>query len=104
MKSYFEGRSFKNVKQEEHPLFGSQSWTIGRRDSNDFVVDNIAVSSVHARIDKVEQGYLVHLLIAFQLCTVEFVLECSLMFCTPVGFSELVDIFEHSLSSCAKSK
>jgi len=50
--------SFKNVKQEEHPLFGSQSWTIGRRDSNDFVIDNIAVSSVHARIDKVEQGYL----------------------------------------------
>lgn len=50
--------SFKNVKQEEHPLFGSQSWTIGRRDSNDFVVDNIAVSSVHARIDKVEKGYL----------------------------------------------
>jgi len=50
--------SFKNVKQEEHPLFGSQSWTIGRRDSNDFVVDNIAVSSVHARIDKVENGYL----------------------------------------------
>lgn len=49
---------FKNVKQEEHPLFGSQSWTIGRRDTNDFVVDNIAVSSVHARIDKVEKGYL----------------------------------------------
>jgi pSer/pThr/pTyr-binding forkhead associated (FHA) protein len=50
--------TFKNVKQEEHPLFGSQSWTIGRRDSNDFVVDNIAVSAVHARIDKVENGYL----------------------------------------------
>jgi pSer/pThr/pTyr-binding forkhead associated (FHA) protein len=50
--------SFKNVNQVEHPLFGSQSWTIGRRESNDFVVDNIAVSSVHARIDKVEQGYL----------------------------------------------
>lgn len=50
--------SFKNVKQEEHPLFGSQSWTIGRRETNDFVVDNIAVSSIHARIDKVEKGYL----------------------------------------------
>jgi len=50
--------SFKNVQQEEHPLFGSQSWTIGRRETNDFVVDNIAVSSIHARIDKVEQGYL----------------------------------------------
>jgi len=50
--------SFKNTKQEQHPLFGSQSWTIGRRETNDFIVDNIAVSAVHARIDKVEKGYL----------------------------------------------
>jgi pSer/pThr/pTyr-binding forkhead associated (FHA) protein len=42
---------------KEYP-FTKDSLTIGRNDSNDIVVDNLAVSGLHARIDKSGDSYI----------------------------------------------
>jgi predicted component of type VI protein secretion system len=41
----------------EYP-FAKNSMTIGRSEGNDIVIDNLAVSSLHARIDKAEDAYI----------------------------------------------
>jgi predicted component of type VI protein secretion system len=42
---------------KEHP-FDKDNMTIGRNEGNDIVIDNLAVSGVHARIDKTEDTYI----------------------------------------------
>jgi len=42
---------------KEYP-FGRDNMTIGRNEGNDIVIDNLAVSGLHARIDKTENTYI----------------------------------------------
>ncbi len=49
---------FKDVQQGEYPLSKGAALTIGRRDTNQVVIDNLAVSGNHAKIDCLEEGYL----------------------------------------------
>ena len=44
---------YKHMVLELYPINIGQTVTIGRNDSNDIVIDNIAVSGRHARIDSV---------------------------------------------------
>jgi predicted component of type VI protein secretion system len=44
---------FKDVKIRDYPLAVGQALTIGRKHSNDIVIDNLAVSGSHARIEPV---------------------------------------------------
>jgi len=48
---------FKNNKISEHPLEKGKSLTIGRRGSNDVVIENLAVSGYHAKIDSIGDGF-----------------------------------------------
>jgi len=48
---------FKNNKISEHPLEKGKSLTIGRRGSNDVVIENLAVSGYHAKIDSIGEGF-----------------------------------------------
>ncbi len=45
--------TFKNIALEKYPVNLGQTVTIGRHASNDIVIDNMAVSGKHARIDTV---------------------------------------------------
>lgn len=49
---------FKGNVIREYPLGPEQSMTIGRNDSNVIVIENLAVSSHHAKIDTVGDGFL----------------------------------------------
>ena len=49
---------FNKQVVKEYP-FTKNSLTVGRDDENDIVIDNLAVSSVHARIDKTGDVYIV---------------------------------------------
>lgn len=49
---------FKNNIIATHDLQPNQSLTIGRLDDNDIVIENLAVSGRHAKIDAVGDGYL----------------------------------------------
>ena len=49
--------TFKNVKLEDYPLQKGRSLTIGRRKNNDVIIENLAVSSHHAKIDSVADGF-----------------------------------------------
>jgi pSer/pThr/pTyr-binding forkhead associated (FHA) protein len=49
---------FNNNVIREFTLSKDQSATIGRREDNDIVIENLAVSSHHARVDAVGNGYL----------------------------------------------
>ncbi len=42
---------------QEYP-FAKENMTIGRSEGNDIVIDNLAVSGLHARIDKIENTYI----------------------------------------------
>jgi hypothetical protein len=53
MKLMFEG----NV-EGEYKLPPGKTLTIGRRNTNDIVVENLVVSGAHAKIDALEEGYL----------------------------------------------
>lgn len=44
---------FRNKVLRKYPIESGQTFTIGRQESNDIVIDNIAVSGTHARIDSV---------------------------------------------------
>jgi len=46
-------KKFKNKPLEEYQLQKGASLTIGRRDDNDVVIDDPAVSGHHAKIDSV---------------------------------------------------
>lgn len=48
---------FKNNKISEHPLEKGKSLTIGRRSTNDVVIENLAVSGYHAKIDSIGDGF-----------------------------------------------
>ncbi len=49
---------FKENVVEQYNLEKGKSITIGRMDKNDIVIANLAVSGFHAKIDPVDEGYL----------------------------------------------
>lgn len=49
---------FKDAKINDFLLDQGRNITIGRRESNDIVIENLAVSGMHAKIDAIEKGYL----------------------------------------------
>jgi len=49
---------FKENIIGEFPLEGGKSLTVGRKQSNDVAIENLAVSGHHAKIDSVGEGYL----------------------------------------------
>ncbi len=53
LKVMYEG----NV-QAEHPLPQGRTLTIGRKDSNDVIIENLIVSGTHAKVDSMEEGFL----------------------------------------------
>ena len=48
---------FKNNKISDLPLEKGKSITIGRRSNNDVVIENLAVSGHHAKVDSVGDGF-----------------------------------------------
>ena len=48
---------FKQNKIADHPIEKGKSITIGRRKNNDIVIENLAVSGHHAKIDTVGDGF-----------------------------------------------
>lgn len=48
---------FKNTVIGRYPLERGRSLTIGRRKNNDIVIDNLAVSAHHAKIDSVGEAF-----------------------------------------------
>lgn len=48
---------FKNNTISNHKLMKGKSLTIGRRNNNDIVIENLAVSGHHAKIDTVGDGF-----------------------------------------------
>jgi len=49
---------FKEKNIKEFDLDNKTSISIGRRNENDVVIDNLAVSGYHAKIDSIGQGFL----------------------------------------------
>jgi pSer/pThr/pTyr-binding forkhead associated (FHA) protein len=49
---------FKDSEIGDYPLEIGKSLTIGRRPTNNIVIDNPAISGAHAKIDALEDGYL----------------------------------------------
>ena len=49
---------FKDTKINEYRLQEGGNLTIGRRDANNIVIENLAVSGFHAKIDSIDKGYL----------------------------------------------
>lgn len=49
---------FKDVDLGEFRLEAGSSLTIGRKETNSIVIDNLAVSGLHAKIDAVDNGFL----------------------------------------------
>ena len=48
---------FKDKKIRDYPIAAGQSCTIGRKQSNDIVIDNLAVSGKHAVIESVSTNF-----------------------------------------------
>ena len=48
---------FKKNTIADYPLQKGKSVTIGRRTNNDIVVENLAVSGHHAKIDSIGDGF-----------------------------------------------
>ena len=44
---------FRDIKIRDYPIVSGQALTIGRKHSNDIVIDNLAVSGSHARVESV---------------------------------------------------
>ena len=51
--------SYRNMVLQAYPISVGKTVTIGRNDSNDIVIDNMAVSGTHARIDSVSATFIV---------------------------------------------
>lgn len=51
--------AFKDKKIRDYPLAVGQHCTIGRKSSNDIVIDNLAVSGKHARIESVSTTFVI---------------------------------------------
>jgi len=49
---------FKNKAIKEYRLEYGSNMTIGRRSTNDIVIENLAVSGLHAKIDSMDGGFL----------------------------------------------
>jgi pSer/pThr/pTyr-binding forkhead associated (FHA) protein len=49
---------FKDTKIKDFTLSEGVNLTIGRRETNDVVIENLAVSGMHAKIDSIDKGYL----------------------------------------------
>ena len=49
---------FKDTKISDFLLEEGRNITIGRRESNDIVIENLAVSGMHAKVDSIDKGYL----------------------------------------------
>jgi hypothetical protein len=49
---------FKDNKLGEYPIEAGKSLTIGRKESNDISIENLAVSGHHAKVDAVGEEYL----------------------------------------------
>jgi pSer/pThr/pTyr-binding forkhead associated (FHA) protein len=49
---------FKNKAIKEYRLEHGNNMTIGRRSTNDIVIENLAVSGLHAKIDSMDGGFL----------------------------------------------
>lgn len=50
---------YKNSVLDRYQIGIGQSLTIGRNESNDIVIDNLAVSSTHARIESVSASFII---------------------------------------------
>lgn len=50
---------FKEKKIRDYPIAVGQGCTIGRKASNDIVIDNLAVSGFHAKIDSVSTTFVI---------------------------------------------
>lgn len=50
---------FKDKKIRDYPLAVGQNCTIGRKNSNDIVIDNLAVSGKHAQIESVSTTFVI---------------------------------------------
>lgn len=50
---------YKDKELQVHPINIGETLTIGRNDSNDIVIDNLAVSGTHARIDSVSATFII---------------------------------------------
>lgn len=50
---------FEEEAQGDFPISSGQTLTIGRRNTNDIVIENLVVSGAHAKIDALEEGYLI---------------------------------------------
>jgi pSer/pThr/pTyr-binding forkhead associated (FHA) protein len=50
---------FKKNKIADYPVTKGQSITIGRRNENDIVIENLAVSGHHAKIDSIGDGFVI---------------------------------------------
>ncbi len=48
---------FKDNVINTYSLEGKKSFSIGRRKTNDLVIENLAVSGAHAKIESTEEGY-----------------------------------------------
>jgi hypothetical protein len=49
---------FKETKINEYRMQEGGNLTIGRRDANNIVIENLAVSGFHAKIDSIDKGFL----------------------------------------------
>lgn len=54
---------FKKNTIADYPLQKGKSVTIGRRTNNDIVVENLAVSGHHAKIDSIGDGFVLTVLL-----------------------------------------
>jgi len=88
--------NFKDKTLGDYPLQKSISLTIGRRKNNDIVIDNLAVSSHHAKIDSVGDGFV---LIDLQSKNGSFVNE-QLIHSHWLKNGDIISIGKHSLVFC----
>ena len=90
------GLNFKDKPLRDYPLQKGSSLTIGRRKNNDVVIDNLAVSSHHAKIDSVGDGFV---LIDLQSKNGSFVNEKQVS-SHWLKQGDIINIGKHSLVFC----
>ena len=90
------GLNFKNKPLRDYPLQKGSSLTIGRKKNNDVIIDNLAVSSHHAKIDSVGDGFV---LIDLQSKNGSFVNEKQVS-SHWLKQGDIINIGKHSLVFC----
>jgi pSer/pThr/pTyr-binding forkhead associated (FHA) protein len=88
--------TFKEKSLGDYPLQKGHSLTIGRRRSNDVMIENLAVSSHHAKIDSVGEGFV---LLDLQSKNGSFVNE-QLINSHWLKNGDVINIGKHSLVFC----